>query len=87
MTKSIKRMLLVCCVAALVVCGALLLGCGEEQTPPPGGEVSVSGQIVFGSDDYDEYTRDITLSFMPNGTSATARSSSSSTLRTVRCSR
>ncbi len=67
MTKFIKRLLLVCCFAALFVCGALLTACGEEETPPPGGEVSVPGQIVFEGDEYDEYSRDITLSFMPNG--------------------
>ncbi len=67
MTKILRRMLLVCCGSSLLVCGALFAACGEEETPPPGGEVSVSGQIVFASDDYDEYTREITLSFMPNG--------------------
>ncbi len=67
MTKLIKRILLVGCSAALLVCGALLAACGEEETPPPGGEVSVPGQIVFEGDEYDEYSREITLSFMPNG--------------------
>ncbi len=67
MTKTIKRILLLCCSAALLVCGALFAACGEEETSPPGGEVSVSGQIVFGMDEYDEYSREITLSFLPNG--------------------
>ncbi len=68
MTKSVKHLLLVCCGIALLLCGALFAACGEEnETPPPGGEVSVSGHIVFESDDSDEYTREITLSFLPNG--------------------
>lgn len=64
MKKLIKRMLLVFCGSALLVCGALLAACGGGKS---GKEVSVDGQIVFEEDDYDEYTRDITLTFEPDG--------------------
>ncbi len=72
MTKSIKRMLLICCSAALLLCGALLAACGEEnETPMPEGgteEIAIEGRIVFDEDseredhDFDE---DVTLRFTP----------------------
>ncbi len=63
MKKWLKGMLLMCSAAALFTCGALLVGCGNKKEDT----VSVEGQIVFEEDDSDEYTRDITLSFKPNG--------------------
>lgn len=65
MTKFTRRILLLCCLAALLVCGVVFAACQEDA--PPDGEVSVGGQIVFECDNYDEFTRDITLTFTPNG--------------------